>query len=308
MGAWEENMNRKTVERLLVAVGVISSAVLPSGAARAAGAGGYAVEVLVDGLAVPEYTASGGVYLEALRGREYAIRLTNRTPDRVGVALSVDGLNTIDARHTTAAAGRKWILGPWESVTISGWQTDGATARRFFFTTESGSYGAWLGRTRDLGGISAAFFPELRRPTPLSDTWSGRGPARSDAPDPRYGERGRQAPAQGSAAGDAGAARKSKEANAARPDSPVASEQVLSDEYAATGIGGTVNHPVQLVNFEHGPHPAAVVQLRYEFRDTLVRLGVFPTPPPCPDGALARRERARGFDDGPWAPDPYRPR
>ena len=40
------------------------------------------------------------LYVEAMRGASYALRLTNPTPYRVAVALSVDGLNTIDARHT----------------------------------------------------------------------------------------------------------------------------------------------------------------------------------------------------------------
>ena len=44
--------------------------------------------------------------------------------------------------------------------------TSRSTARQFFFTTEEKSYGAWLGKTRDLGVITAAFFRE-RRPQPV---------------------------------------------------------------------------------------------------------------------------------------------
>jgi len=40
-------------------------------------------------------------------GSEYGIRLRNPYAVRVAVALSVDGLNTIDARVTTAADARK---------------------------------------------------------------------------------------------------------------------------------------------------------------------------------------------------------
>jgi hypothetical protein len=36
-----------------------------------------------------------------VRRAEYELRLTNPLPDRVAVAVSVDGLNVIDARHTT---------------------------------------------------------------------------------------------------------------------------------------------------------------------------------------------------------------
>ena len=86
--------------------------------------------------------------------------MRNPYPVRAGVALSVDGLNTIDARHSSAADARKWLLGPYETVTISGWQTSRTEARRFEFTTEARSYGQALGEADNLGVISAVFFKE----------------------------------------------------------------------------------------------------------------------------------------------------
>ena len=65
------------------------------------------VDVLVDGAPERRYAHDGRWYVEARRGREYAIRLRNPYAVRVAVALSVDGLNTIDARETTAADARK---------------------------------------------------------------------------------------------------------------------------------------------------------------------------------------------------------
>ena len=102
------------------------------------------------------FAGRGKTYIEATEGHEYSIRVTNRTARRIAVALSVDGLNTIDAKTTTAGAASKWILSPYETITLDGWQTSSAKARRFFFTTEEESYGAWLGRTTNLGIISAA--------------------------------------------------------------------------------------------------------------------------------------------------------
>ena len=99
----------------------------------------YAMEVLVDGRPLALYNTAGTTYIEALKGREYAIRLTNRTGEPVAVALAVDGLNSIDARHTSSQEARKWILDPWQTVTLSGWQTSEGTARRFVFTSESKS-------------------------------------------------------------------------------------------------------------------------------------------------------------------------
>jgi len=118
--------------------------------------------VLVDQTPRSEYHHNGTLYVEAVRGASYSLRLTNPTPYRVAVALSVDGLNTIDARHTDARDATKWILGPYESTEISGWQVNDRTARGFFFTGERRSYGATLGQTENLGVIEAVFYRERR--------------------------------------------------------------------------------------------------------------------------------------------------
>ena len=115
------------------------------------------VDILVDGAPQPRFAHGGRWYVEARKGREYAIRLRNPYGVRVAVALSVDGLNTLDARETTAAAARKWVLDPYEIVVISGWQTSQTAARRFEFTTEEkvvrpGSRQDGQPR-RDLGGL-----------------------------------------------------------------------------------------------------------------------------------------------------------
>ena len=125
-------------------------------------ANGFGLTVLLDDSPRPEYWHNGTLYVEAIRGASYALRLTNPTPYRVAVALSVDGLNTIDAHHTTAREAAKWVLGPYESTVISGWQVDSDNARNFFFTGERSSYGARLGQTDNLGVIEAVFYRERR--------------------------------------------------------------------------------------------------------------------------------------------------
>lgn len=234
---------------------------LASGAVQAAQHGPYSIEVLVGGSTRPEYAARGTTYIEARKGSEYTIRLRNSSGRRVGVALSVDGLNSIDAKHTTAAEGRKWILEPGQTIDLQGWQTSATTARRFFFTDEKRSYGSWLGRTDDLGVIAAAFFPERI------------------------------------------VVEECERVAAAAPQAESRMRKAEARDSAATGIGRETEHRVRRVEFEHEATPAAVVSIRYEYRDALVKLGVLPADP---DDAIARRERARGFEDGGWAPDPYR--
>ena len=138
---------------------VLTTALL-SVSAYAAETSGFGLTVLVDEQIAPEYHARGTTYVEAMRGRPYSLRVTNPTPYRVAVALSVDGLNTIDAKHSDPRSAAKWILDPYESTVITGWQVSESVARQFFFTTEDRSYGAALGQTENLGVIEAVFYTE----------------------------------------------------------------------------------------------------------------------------------------------------
>jgi hypothetical protein len=235
------------------------------------------VEIVVDGVSRPLFPHGGRLYVEAFKGREYAIRLRNPYPVRTAVALSVDGLNTIDARETTAAAARKWVLDPHETVLIRGWQVSQTEARRFEFTTEAQSYGQALGRTSNLGVISAVFFRERQRVRkPEMQEYEDRRAGASQAPMPRAVP----APAQESASSEKGAA---------------------DNEYAATGMGRRTGHVVTRVWLDLEDKPAQSVNIRYEFRPGLVKLGVLPDP--HAGGPLGRRERAQGFSDD-FAPVP----
>jgi hypothetical protein len=234
------------------------------------------IDILVNNVAQPRYAHQGRWYVEALKGREYAIRIRNPYGVRVGVALSVDGLNTIDARQTTAGDARKWILAPYETVTISGWQTSRTEARRFEFTTEEHSYGQALGKTANLGVISAVFFKE-RVPKHMTEA-----PMDSNRPAPSA------APPVAAAEGQ-------------RDESSASRAKRSDNEYAATGMGGRTGHVVTQVWLDLEDVPAQTVNIRYEFRPQLVRLGVLQPAPAA--GHLERRERARGFDPG-FCPEP----
>jgi hypothetical protein len=235
------------------------------------------VDIIVDGARQPRYAHNGRWYVEARKGREYAIRLRNPYAVRVAVALSVDGLNTIDARETTAAHARKWVLDPYETVAISGWQTSQLEARRFEFTTEARSYGQALGKTANLGVISVVFFRE-RVATIMRDTLND--------------DRGRRIPAP---------------ASSAPPEQEAASAAAkrADNEFAATGMGRRTDHAVTQVWLDLEDVPAQTVNIRYEFRPQLVRLGILP-PAPTAD-PLQRRERAHGFEPG-FSPEPTRQR
>ena len=223
---------------------ILATLLLLAATAFGSAPNGFGLSVLVDESARPEYWHNGTLYIEAIRGANYSLRLTNPTPYRVAVALSVDGLNTIDARHTDARAAAKWVLGPYESTLISGWQVDEMHARNFFFTGERSSYGARLGQTENLGVIEAVFYRE-RRPRiseyapPSRDSMNGAAP----------------------------------EGKAQRQEAP-------SDEYAATGMGSREQNAIEMVHIDLESQPAASVRIRYEFTPQLVKMGILPDASP----------------------------
>lgn len=253
-------MRNRSIAMLAVAV---LSLIHPKLSARPTS--GCELTVVVDGQSRAEYEHRGATYIEAVRGREYSLRLSNPTPYRVAVALAVDGLNTIDARHTDGWNASKWVLEPYESTEITGWQVNDQTARRFFFTGERHSYGAALGETENLGVIEAIFYRERSRPISRNRR-----------------DRIEEPMAQG---------------GAAAPRSEAQQKAAADDDYAATGMGDHTRHDVERVDLNLDPHPIATLRLRYEFRPELVKMGVFPRS----RGALERRERARGFE---YCPEP----
>jgi hypothetical protein len=219
----------------------------------------FQLEVVVNGRPLTEYYARGRTYIEALQGAEYELRVRNDSPDRVAVALSVDGLNTIDARHTSAWNASKWVIEPYQTITISGWQMSSERARRFYFTNERDSYGAKLGQTANLGVISAVFFRERSRPVPITPSPITRDKMESE------------------------------------PSAKGQSAQRSDDDYAATGIGRNVRNDVRWVDMDLESRAAGEVSIRYEYYSALLRLGVVPRE----RYPLQRREDSRGFSPEP---------
>ena len=230
----------------------------------------FELDVLVNGRPLAEYNARGRTYVEALEGAEYELRLRNPSPDRVAVALSVDGLNTIDARHTSGWNASKWVIEPYQTITNNGWQMSSERARRFYFTNERDSYGAKLGQTANLGVISAVFYKERRRIVPPPY------PITRDKSEPEQSARAQESPSA-----------KSSGVVSPRPD----------DDYAATGIGRDVRHDVRWVDMDLESRSAGEVTIRYEYYSALLRLGVLPRPTTYQP--LQRREDSRGFSPEP---------
>ncbi|MEP7132776.1 MAG: hypothetical protein ABI914_06410 [Acidobacteriota bacterium] len=311
-------------EKMLASAGLaLALTVAASRPAAASGYSPYSVSVLVDGSPAPEYSARGRIYIEALKGKNFSVRLSNPTAERVAVALSVDGRNVIDAKRSSAGRATKWILMPGQTAEIPGWQISGETSRRFFFTETRRSYAQWLGDTSNVGTIEAVFFRERRSlvaaPAGPPASWrrqrngadlesrkdEAEGSLESDAP-ASPGQESGSAAGSGSTTARGEAPMIDSRSYGAKEKSARGGEALKksreSDSFAATGIGDRTPFAVQWMSFDEDPVPAARVALRYEFRAELVRLGVFPR-----EDELYARDRGRGFERE-YAPDPHRDR
>jgi hypothetical protein len=250
-----------------------------------------AVSLEIDGRPTSLYPApdgSGRYYVEASRRGRYSVTLANRTGERVGIVLTVDGLNAISGERDSGR-GRMYVLDPWARTSVQGWRTSLQEVRQFTFVDERRSYAARSGKANEkMGWIEVAVYrerralaqttpypyPEPRRPYPIEEQEShGR--------------------AETNAAPEASSARDSAKAPAA------AGSAAKARSYPGTGWGERTHDPVVLVSFDPEANPSERVTLRYEYRPALVALGVLPPRTP-PRDRLSQRDQAQpGFAQPP---------
>ena len=235
------------------------------------------VEVQVDGRTAPLYSTSHDDerrYVEARRGENYALRIRNQTGRRVGVLVSVDGLNVVNgARSALASHEPMYVLDAWETATIRGWRASLEHVRKFVFVDEERSYATRTGQENgDLGWIRVLAFEEVP-PVALFDP-SPRNHDRGDRQrdELNHGTAGApsaDAPVQGKG--------KSKSQDMAQSAPPTLESHgnVDSKAFPGTGWGDRQRDPVRETWFD--PQPCAVDHLvmRYEYAHGLAELGIY---------------------------------
>lgn len=126
------------------------------------------VEVRVDGDWVPLMRAPhtwDRHYFEAQRGENYALRIRNRTDRRIGVLISVDGLNVVNGERSSLSPHEPmYVLGPRATSTIRGWRSSLDHVREFVFVDEERSYASRTDQANgDMGWIRVLAFEERSR-------------------------------------------------------------------------------------------------------------------------------------------------
>ena len=216
----------------------------------------------------------GTSYVAGRPGDRYAVRLTNRSPGRVLVVLSVDGVNAVSG-ETASVAQTGYVLAPYQSAEITGWRKNYSEAAAFYFTALPDSYAARTGRPDNVGVIGAAVFRE-RVPETLGGWFQPSPPvAAKESGASNRMEAQRQAPA----ATTADAIGKAQDAAPrTRADSAMADEKKLG-----TGHGEREYSPTTQTAFERATSaPAEIVQVRYDSYANLLASGVIPHARPVP--------------------------
>jgi hypothetical protein len=197
----------------------------------------------------------GQRYVAGNPGDRYAVRLINRSGERVLVVLSVDGVNVVNG-ETAASNQSGYVLAPWEQTEISGWRKSMRDVAQFYFTALPDSYAARTGRPDNVGVIGAAVFREKAVPPPVVHySQPSTGLAESLASDSAN--------------------------RAAGSPAPAAAKSMRESARLGTGHGQREYAPIQYTEFERASRtPSEVLSLRYDSRNNLISHGILPKPQP----------------------------
>ena len=131
-------------------------------------------------------------YLEAVKNKNYSVRVNNRSRSRIGLVIAVDGRNIISGKRSDLKPNeRMYVLGARQSATYKGWRTGRNKVNRFFFSDAGDSYASAWGDESALGVIAVAAFKEFKREITQKSNRSQRSapsPAQSDQAGTGFGE------------------------------------------------------------------------------------------------------------------------
>lgn len=231
------------------------------------------------GRSIPLNRHEGRLYAAGEPSHRYAIRLQNRSNERVLAVVSVDGVNVVTG-ETANPNQSGYVLEPWQSTTINGWRKNLSEIAAFNFTALPESYAARTGRPDDVGVIGVAVFNE-RRYVPQ---YQPPAIAREAQPSSPY--------ARDRSAADAAA-------SGAAPGR-AEGEMLSEDKRLGTGHGEREWSYAQSTEFQRASRsPVEITSIWYDSRHNLVAAGILPRTPRY----YADQGDARPFPG--FVPDPW---
>jgi hypothetical protein len=188
-----------------------------------------------------EYAHKGDIWIEGRSNSWYEIELINKSPNRVMVIVSVDGVGVVDG-HPASYDSQGFVLNGHDTLRVPGWVNSDQSAAQFVFSDVKRSYADLMGQGGNAGVIGTAWFTE-KIATPvaqLSNVWLNT---------PAY-----QSRAQGV--------------------SLTVGSQNFSNPLA-TGWGEHTSFPNQQTSFVKAhSSPQAVMVIRYDHADNLRAMGI----------------------------------
>ena len=174
-------------------------------------------------------------YLEAIKGKNYALRIRNNTNQRIGLVIAVDGRNIISGKKSHLKHKENmYILSPYETQTYAGWRTSSNDIHRFYFTNVEDSYAHAFDDDSAMGVIAIAIFEEH---TPKLKLFKDKKSVHSNAP------------------------------SASRSHESTAADKVEAE--AGTGFGEHVTSHAYRVHFKAKRSASSKYFYKYEWRETL---------------------------------------
>lgn len=225
------------------------------------------------GASLAQYPSRGRRFSPGTPGARYAIRLSNRSGERVLVVLSVDGVNAITG--DTASWGQSgYVLSPGESCDITGWRKSDERIAAFEFTSLGDSYAARTGRPANVGVIGAAVFREVVVPPPVLYESPVMAPPVAALPAPAPAAPSPMSRLNGATADAAQALAPARE----RAGRTAESERAASAKLG-TGHGASEWSPIQHTAFQRRTaRPEQLLEIHYDSQANLMAAGIMPRP------------------------------
>lgn len=214
-------------------------------------------------------------YLQAERDARYRIRVTNRSGQRVGLVVAVDGRNIINgARSDLQNTEPMYILAPYGTQEYGGWRSSLADVHEFYFTEWPNSYAEAFGDRSARGVIAVAIYKEKAMSREDGQAlWREQEQQRELAKRERAGS----AAAADAEPGDSAAAASPPMADSRAENSAGErreSKASVTQAEPGTGYGDRREERAVRVAFDAESRVSSRIFLKYEWRETLCRKGV----------------------------------
>ena len=286
---------------LLLGVGLAICAALTCGVtpaqARTVALGDYGLQIESDGVPLQTFYHRGSVWAEGVRGQRYAIRVFNRSSERVEAVVTVDGRNVVSGQNGDYRTQRGYVINPWDSVLIEGFRRAYSDGAEVTFSDVGAAYASRMGTPQNIGVIGVAIFREKAAPAPIVVPPRPPRPYPSSAP--KRSMESHSAAPEGARVEDM--AGSSPEVTSRRSDNAHRTTQSIGTAYGDSRR----SEAVKTTFTRQSQRPDARLVMYYDDHQGLVKRGVISVPPPRPTPDPFPLSNDPQFAPPPPGYDPY---